>query len=175
VAYQREDSGMTGHRLCLACSRLVICCRRLARQRHAGSGQNRKRLPDIRQREPGWLRSSRLTILTWRLTRRLPEGSREIGLAGKAERKRYVHQGPIAMDQHGFRALEALGTDVPMGRFSDGLSKGSRKMVSAQARNRCHAFKAKIAFQVRINIVQHTKESALIEPLVCTTRKKLSA
>jgi hypothetical protein len=33
------------------------------------------------------------------LTRRLLEGSREIGLAGEAERQRCVHQGPIAMDQ----------------------------------------------------------------------------
>jgi len=38
----------------------------------------------------------RLTITTGRLARRLLEGPRKIGLAGKAERKRDVHQGPIA-------------------------------------------------------------------------------
>ena len=56
-----------------------------------------------------------------------------------------------------FRALEALGADVAMRRLSDCLPKGSCKMESAEARNRCHALYAKIAFQVRFYVVQHTR------------------
>ena len=100
--------------------------------------------------------------------------SRETGLVGKAERQRYIHQRPIALHQQGFRALETLGADVAMRRLSDCLPEGSRKMVSAQARNRCHALYAKIAFQVRFYVIQHTEESAPIEPLNCVARKGLS-
>jgi hypothetical protein len=55
------------------------------RQQHAGSGQNRKRLPDIGQRKFRSSGSSRLTKSAGRVTCRLPEGSGEIGLAGKAQ------------------------------------------------------------------------------------------
>ena len=47
-------------------------------------------------------------------------------------------------------------------------------MKSAQARNRCHALYAEFAFQVRFDVVQHTQESAPIEPLNCASRKGLS-
>ena len=109
-----------------------------------------------------------------RLTRCLRECSREIGLAGKAERQRDVHQRPIAVHQQGFRALEALGADITMGRFSDGLPEGSRKMESAEARNRCQALYAEIAFQVRFYVVQHSRQSAPIETLNGAGRKGLS-
>ena len=94
--------------------------------------------------------------MTGRLTRRLPECSRETGLVGKAERQRNIHQRPITY-QRGFRALETLGADVAMRGLPDCLLKGSRKMMSAQTRNRCHAIKGKIAFQACFYVIQHTE------------------
>src|SRR5437868_2775399 len=51
--YKGEDSDMTSHRLCIACSRLVICCCRSAHQQYARSRQSRKRSSDIHQRVSG--------------------------------------------------------------------------------------------------------------------------
>jgi hypothetical protein len=45
-----------------------------------------------------------------------------------------------------FRALKTPGADVAMRRLPDGQPEGPREMVSAQARNRCHAIDAEIAF-----------------------------
>ena len=140
-----------------------------------GSGQNRKRLPDIGQRKFRSSESSRLTKSAGRVTCRLPEGSGEIGLAGKAQRKRNIDQRPITACQKRFRALKTPGADVAMRRLPDSLAEGPREMVSAQARNRRHAIDAEIAFEVCFDVVQHTKKPAPIEPLVRATGKKLSA
>ena len=115
--------------------------------------------------------SKPLTKLAGRLTRCLSEGPREIGLAGKVERQRYVHQCPITVRQQDFRAFEALCADIAMRRFPGCLPEGSRKMISAQACNFCDALQAKIALQVCRDIVQHAPESSLIEPLARTMRK----
>ena len=85
---QSEDSGLTGHGLCIACCwscHLLLATPAKGRQQRAGSGQNRKRLPDIGRRKFGSSGSSRLTISAGCVTCRLPEGSCEIGLAGKAQ------------------------------------------------------------------------------------------
>ena len=47
-------------------------------------------------------------------------------------------------------------------------------MESAEARNRCHALYAKVAFQIRFYVVQYTHESAPIQPLNCVARRGLS-
>jgi hypothetical protein len=94
----------------------------------------------------------------------LPKGSGEIGLAGKAQRKRNIDQRPIAAYQKSFRTLKTPIADVAMRRLPDGLPEGPREMVSAQARNRCHAIDAEIAFEVCLDVVQHPKKPASIKP-----------
>src|SRR5215813_4519160 len=114
------------------------------------------------------------TILTGCLTRRLPECSCKIGLVAKAERQRNIHQRPIALLQQSFRALKAPGADVAMRRLPHCLLEGPRKMVPAQARDRCDATNRKIAFQVCFYVIQHAEEPASIEARPCETWKRLS-
>lgn len=87
-----------------------------------------------------------MTILAGCLTCRLPECSCEIGLAGKAQRKRNIDQRAIAAYQKRLRTLKTPIADVPMRRLPDGLLEGPREMISAEARNRCDAIDAEIAF-----------------------------
>jgi hypothetical protein len=86
-------------------------------------------------------------------------------LAGKVQRQRNVDQRPITMYQQSFRALKALGADVTMRGLPHCLLERPCKMVSAQARNRCHAINGKIAIQVFFYEMQHAEESASIESL----------
>jgi len=128
------------------------------------SSRIRKRSPDIGERKFRSSESSRLTILAGCLACRLPECSCEVGLAGKAQRKRYVDQRAIVAYQKRFRSLKAPGADVAMWRLPDGLPEGSREMKSAQTRNRGDAIDAEIAFEVCFDVVQHTKKPASIQP-----------
>lgn len=98
------------------------------------------------------------------MTCRLREGAGEIGLAGEAQRKCNIDQRPITACQKRFRALKTPGADVAMRRLPDSQPEGPREMVSAQARDRCDAIDAEIAFEVCFYIVQHTKKPASIEP-----------
>ena len=70
----------------------------------------------------------------------------------------------MAFDQKDLRALEALGNDVPTGRLPDGLPEGSREVEAAEAGDRSHAVKGKVAFQMAIDVVEYTKKPASIEP-----------
>jgi hypothetical protein len=94
-------------------------------------------------------------------------------LAGKTQRQRNIHQRPITLYQQSFRALKALSADVAMGGLPYRLLEGSRKMVSAQTRNRRHAINGKIALKVSFYVTQYAEEPASIEPLPCETRKKV--
>jgi hypothetical protein len=130
----------------------------------AASRQKRNGLLDIGKMPARLSRSGLLTKLAGRVTCRLPEGPREIGLAGKAQRQRNIDQRPVPACQKRFRALKTPGADVAMRRLPDGLPEGPREMIPAQARDRCHAIETEIAFEVRLDVVQHPKQPAPIEP-----------
>jgi hypothetical protein len=53
----------------------------------------------------------------------------KFGLAREVKRQRDVHQGPVALQQEGFRALEASAADVAMRRLAVALFEGSRTMI----------------------------------------------
>jgi hypothetical protein len=108
-----------------------------------------------------------------RLTCDLPERPCEVGLAGKIQCQRNIDQRSIALYQQGFCTLKALGADVAMWRLPHCVLEGARKMVSAQACNRCHAIKGKIALQVRFYVIQNAEEPALIEASPGATKDRL--
>jgi hypothetical protein len=64
---------------------------------------------------------------------------------------------------------------MAMRRQPDGLPESTGKVVSAQARNRRQAIKGEIAFQICFNVIQHTAQSALIEPSSCGTYPDIKA
>ena len=84
---------------------------------------------------------------------------------------RNIRQRPITLYQQSLRALKALSTDVTMRRLPHCLFESSRKMVFAQARDRCHAIDGKIALQIFFYIIQHAEEPASIESFPCETWK----
>src|SRR4029450_8651828 len=105
--------------------------------------------------------------MPWRLTGGLLECSREIGLAGEAQRERNVDSRLVTTCQKLLRALKTPRTDVAMGRLPDSLPEGAREMVSAQGCDRCHVIKGETAFKVCLDVIQHTEQSASIKPSSC--------
>src|SRR5712671_2171723 len=92
-----------GMQLCIACSAIVISCRRWEQIVTSVTKSSQQVTPILRRRLP----------------RGSPECTGEIGLARKPEREGDIDQGTVRIGEQILGAFEAPCTDMPMRRFAD--------------------------------------------------------
>src|SRR6476660_5175625 len=137
--------------LCIACSGIVISCRRWMQIVTSVTKSSQPVSPILRRC----------------LARGSPECAGEIGLARKPEPEGDIDQGPVRIAEQILGAFEAPCTDMPMRRFADGGLERAREIKLAQAGNRGQPRYRQIALQIGFDIVEHPRQSASVEPFPC--------
>src|ERR1700731_2969941 len=107
--------------------------------------------------------SNAAPVLSRRLTRRRTERTVEVGLARKLEGQRNLDQRLVALLEQLFGALKPLRADIVMRRSADRGLERAGKMEAAQARDRSQAGECQITFQIGSDVIEHTRQSALIK------------
>src|SRR5258708_32329937 len=127
---ERVDTPTDRTRLRIGCSTVVIFCCRFG-------GDHANAAPELSRR----------------LTRRLAERTREVGLARKLEGQRNMGQRLVPLPEQLFGEIKPLRADIVMRRSADRGLAGAGKMEAAQACDRSQTDEGQITFRIGSDVI----------------------